>query len=245
MTRPDPEPLAVTSTERLSLRTLRVTFTGDLSVARVRPASYLSLWFSDPTAASAAPGRRPSDRRSFTPRFIDPPAGTMTIDFVLHGSGPASTWASSARPGDVIWAGEVTGGYAVPPDVGFLVLIGDDTAIPAIGTIVESLTPDVGICVIVEVVDELDERDLSRMRHVDPIWLHRGADPGRAGQATLNLMRELEVPADAHWWVAGEREAIRAMRDTLVDERGVQRDHYSVNAYWRLTETDPRLRTLR
>ena len=242
MTRPDPDPLAVTSTERLNLRTQRVAFTGDLRVAHLRPASHLSLWFSDPTAASATPRQRRSDKRSFTPRFIDPRAGTMTIDFVLHGSGPASTWASSALPGDVLWAGEVTGGYVVPTDLEFLVLIGDDTAMPAIGTIIDTIPPDVGICVIIEVVDDRDERELSRMRQVDPIWLPRGADPGLTGQATLNLMRELEVPPNAHWWVAGEREAIRAMRDILVDERGVDRDRYSLNAHWRLTETDPRLR---
>ena len=243
MARPDPTPLVVRATESLGRRTKRIEFSGTIRVDQLRPASYLSLWFSDPAVIAREPRTGRTDKRSFTPRFIDPLRGTMTIDFVLHGSGPASTWAADAESGDKIWAGPVKGGFAAPESLRFLVLIGDDTAMPAIGTILEAIAPDVGTCVIVEVVDDQDERQLSTQRTVDPIWLHRGDDPGRTGQATLNLEREIQVPDDAFWWIAGEREAIRAIRDVLVEERGIDRQHYSLNAYWRLTETDPRTRS--
>lgn len=243
MTRPDPVPITVAMTERLNLRTTRVTFATDLDLSTPRPASHLSLWFSDPTHGLTERDQQRQPKRTFTPRFVDGSNQTMTVDFVLHGSGPASTWASSAQAGDVIWAGPIRGGFDPPADPAFLVLIGDDTAIPAIGTIVEAVDPRVGTRVILEVVDEHDERQVSPQRQVDPIWIHRGEDPGRTGQATLNLVREIEVPEDAYWWIAGEREAIRAVRDVLVRDRGVDRTRYNLNAHWRLTSTDPRLRT--
>ncbi len=148
-------------------------------------------------------------------------------------------WAASATPGDRIWAGETSGGYSVPPPGSHLVLVGDDTAIPAIGAIVEASHDSVHITAVIEVIDGLDERPVSDQRIVHPIWVHRGDDPNQAGKATLGLLEDLSVSEDAHWWIAGEREAIRAMRDVVVD-RGVSRERLSLNAHWRLKPTDPR-----
>jgi NADPH-dependent ferric siderophore reductase len=72
------------------------------------------------------------------------------------------------------------------------------------------------------------------------MWLHRGSDPSQAGVLTMNLIETLAVPDDAYWWIAGERDAIRAMRDVVVEDRGVPRDRLSLNAHWRLRATDPR-----
>ncbi len=206
------------------------------------PGSYMSLWFRDPDAPDTRPRSGRTDKRTFTARWIDAAAGTMTVDFVLHGSGPASTWAETATVGDVIWSGATKAGYAPPPAGSHLVMIGDDTAIPAIGSIVEASDPSTRITAIIEVVDGADERPVSDERLLDPIWLHRGSDPAQAGVLTMNLLQTLEVPEDAHWWVAGEREAIIAMRDSIRGERGVPRERFSLNAHWRLTATDPRRR---
>lgn len=239
MARGVPFPVVAESTENLAERVRRIVFGGFRFQVPPDPASHLPLWFDNPNIDRGV-GRVP--KRTFTPRYVDIEQGRMTIDFVLHGSGPASEWAMSAEEGRSLWAGDVRGGYKLPSEAPFLVLVGDDTAVPAIGTILESTAADLRSCVIVEVVDDLDERPISDVRPVDPIWLHRGHDAGQTGQTTLNLLRELSVPDDAYWWVAGEREAIREMRDLLVNERGVPKDRYSINAHWRLTATDPRQR---
>jgi len=166
----------------------------------------------------------------------------MTIDFVLHGPGKATDWARTAAAGDVIWAGATSGGYDIPVTLSHLVLVGDDTAIPAIGTVLEAIPSDTRKTVVIEVVDEDDERQPSDAALCDPIWLHRGADATDTGIQSLNLARSIAVPSDAHWWIAGEREAIRKIRDALVFERGVDRNHISLNAYWRLLPVDPRQR---
>lgn len=240
MARLEPVPITVRSTLRIAERVQRLDFTGMSNVVSERPASYLSLWFSPPDQALDAPGRTP--KRTFTPRSLDPVRRTMTVEFVLHGPGTATDWAVNARSGDTIWAGETKGGFDRPPDTSFVVMVGDETAIPAIGTIVEHLDGDVGFVAVIEVADSLDERAVSDTVDVDPIWLHRGDDIDRVGQVTLNLLGELQVPADAFWWIAGERESIREMRDLLVEDRAVPKKRLSLNAYWRLATVDPRHR---
>ena len=239
-----PAPITVTFSQELTPRTRRITFEGPITVDSENPASYLSLYFSNPGPIDGDQDDAPdANKRTYTPRYIRPECDSMTIDFVLHGEGRATDWARTARAGDVIWAGSITGGYEVPSDLEHLVLIGDDTAIPAIGTVVEAIPPGTRTTVIIEIVDEDDERDPSETVPCDPIWLHRGTDVTDVGDQMLNLVKSIAVPASAHWWLAGEREAVRSVRDLLINRRSVARDHISVAAYWRIVPLDPRLRT--
>jgi len=238
-----PVPITVTFSQALTPRTRRITFTGPLTVNTTNPASYLSLYFSDPgTEWTEQEGTTALQKRTYTPRYLRPECDSMTIDFVLHGEGRATEWASTARAGDVIWAGCISGGYDLPLDLEHLVLVGDDTAIPAIGTVLEAIPRATRTTVIIEVVDEDDERDPSDSVTCDPIWLHRGTDVTEVGDQMLNLVRSIAVPPSAHWWLAGEREAIRSVRDLLVEVRHVPRDHIAAGAYWRIIPLDPRLR---
>jgi NADPH-dependent ferric siderophore reductase len=238
-----PVPIMVTFSQELTPRTRRITFEGPILVTTANPGSYLSLYFSDPGSEwpSGDAGASPP-KRTYTPRHIHPECNSMTIDFVLHGEGRATEWAQTAQSGDVIWAGEVTGGYDIPKDLRHLVLIGDDTAIPAIGTVLEAIPPDTRTTVIIEVIDEDDERDPSESVVCDPIWLHRGTDVTDVGDQMLNLARSISVPSSAHWWLAGEREAIRSVRDLLLEVRHIPHDRISAAAYWRIVPLDHRHR---
>ena len=237
-----PVPITVTFSQELTPRTRRITFEGAITVDTPCPASYLSLYFSDPGGQWRGHESASIPKRTYTPRYLEPECASMTIDFVLHGAGRATEWASTARTGDVIWAGNVTGGYTIPEDVEHLVLVGDDTAIPAMGTVLEAIPSLTRTTVIIEIVDEDDERDPSDAVQCDPIWLHRGTDVTDVGDQMLNLVKSIVVPASAYWWLAGEREAIRAVRDHLVSVRDVAHDRISVAAYWRIVPLDPRHR---
>lgn len=238
-----PVPITVTFSQELTPRTRRITFEGPIATDTDNPASYLSLYFSEPGVDwPERSGGAESVKRTYTPRYLRPECDSMTIDFVLHGEGRATQWARTARAGDVIWAGPITGGYDVPTDLEHLVLVGDDTAIPAIGTVLEAISGQIRTTVIIEIVDEDDERDPSDSVPCDPIWLHRGTDVTDVGDQMLNLVRSIAVPQSAHWWLAGEREAIRSVRDLLVHSRSVPPERISVAAYWRIVPLDPRLR---
>jgi len=243
MDTPRPVPITVTFSQELTPRTRRITFEGPIVIDTSHPASYLSLYFSDPGSDWQDSNGAPAPpKRTYTPRYLHPECDSMTIDFVLHGEGRATQWALTARAGDVIWAGHVTGGYEIPDDLSHLVLVGDDTAIPAIGTVVEAIPEGTRTTMIIEVIDEDDERDPSDVVPCDPIWLHRGTDVTDVGDQMLNLVRSITVPQSAYWWLAGEREAILAVRDHLVTTRHVPRDRIAAAAYWRIIPLDPRLR---
>ncbi len=238
-----PVPITVTFSRELTPRARRITFSGMSLIESTKPASYLSLFFEEPSPDWPPPrGAAKPPKRTYTPRYVDPSCESITIDFVLHGAGKATDWARTATAGDVIWAGTTSGGYDLPAHINHLVLVGDDTAIPAIGTVLEAIPRDTRKTVIIEVVDEDDERQPSDVALSDPIWLHRGTDATDTGIQSLNLIRSIAVPPDTYWWIAGEREAIRTMRDSLVRERGVHSEHISLNAYWRLVPMDPRER---
>ncbi len=235
MAKPRPVPITVTFTQDLSLRARRITFTGMTLVDSIKPASYLSLYFDLPGPSwPPKPGDFNPPERIYTPRYLDPACDSMTIDFVLHGKGKATDWAQTAVAGDTIWAGATCGGFDIPDPLDHLVLVGDDTAMPAIGMVLEAIPETTRTTIVIEVVDEDDERQLSDTTSSDPIWLHRGTDVTTAGYQTVNLVRSIAVPDDAHWWVAGEREAIRGIRDVLTSEKGVDVTRISLNAYWRL-----------
>lgn len=244
---PRSQPVRITVTDAIDLtpRARRIRFRGMTLIESRKPASYLSLSFEDPDEAAIAAAtterRGRSERRTFTPRWLEGP-DSMTVDFVLHGSGPASSWAERATVADVVWAGPTKGGYDVPPTGSTLVLIGDDTAIPAIGTILEAIDDSVRATAIIEVVDASDERDVTAERIVDPMWIHRGSDPRQTGVLTANLIDALEVTDDSYWWIAGEREAVRSLRDRILQSRAIPRERMSLNAHWRLQPTDPRRR---
>ncbi len=243
MARPKPVPVRCTGTQLAGPRLIRAGFTGYSFEGTPLPASYLELWFAEPPdpwpPRHRTGGRSP--KRTFTPIEVDPIAGTFVVEFVLHGRGTATDWASSATIGSQIWAGPVRGGYSVDPDSSRLLLVGDDTAIPAIGTIIDRAGGDIPITTIVEVVDADDERPVGN-RDTDPIWLHRGSNPGMTGHLTTNLLATMEIPEDSDWWVGGEREAIRRIRDLAVDRFGTDRSRIDLNAHWRLDPVDPRVR---
>src|SRR5690606_25905092 len=80
----------------------------------------------------------PSDQprpvsRDYTPRHYDAAAQELVIDFVLHHSGPATDWASQASPGDYLGIAGPRGSFVIPTAFDWHLLIGDETALPAIG----------------------------------------------------------------------------------------------------------------
>lgn len=70
--------------------------------------------------------------RDYTPRGFDPVALTLEIDFALHGAGPATRWEAQAQGGQRLGVGGPRGSFIRPTDFDGHLLIGDDTALPAI-----------------------------------------------------------------------------------------------------------------
>ena len=77
--------------------------------------------------------------RTYTQRRFDDAAKTLAVDFVLHGDGPAATWAAQAHAGQQLILMGPARSYVIDPGASWYVLAVDDTALPALETLLEAL----------------------------------------------------------------------------------------------------------
>jgi NADPH-dependent ferric siderophore reductase len=274
---------------RLSPSFLRVTFTGaefdelapngfDQRVKLLFPTPGRGLrdcpsgpdWYA---AWRDLPDHLRNPLRTYTVRAARPEAREVDVDFVLHGAtGPASAWAEHAAAGDeVVLVGPnarfpgPTGGveWRPPADAACLLLAGDETGVPAICAIAESLPPDRRARLLLEVPERDDALALVVPTGVEVTWLPRGADASRGAlltAAVVAAVRELavapapgtalpdvdvdaqvlwEVPAEAptgcglYAWLAGEAGVVKGLRRHLVQDAGVDRASVAFMGYWR------------
>ncbi|OIH95039.1 MULTISPECIES: siderophore-interacting protein [unclassified Curtobacterium] len=185
---------------------------------------------------------RPS-RRTYTVRSVDHDARTIAIDFVVHGDqGLAGPWAAAARPGDRLALSGPGGGYAPSADPAVThVLLGDDSALPAISAALEAMPDSATGVALVEVAGPADEQQVAHPPGVDLRWLHRDATGAAPGTLLLEAARSLErasrpVQVFAH----GERTAMKAIRRLLQDDWGLEKSEMSLSAYWALGRAEDR-----
>lgn len=177
------------------------------------------------------PGGRP-EAKDYTPRRYDPIAGELDLDFVRHGTGPAATWAENAQVGDPAWIAGPKNSVLLPRGVDWLLVAGDETALPAIGRLLDELPEDLPATVIVEVGDPTRQIPLAAGPHVDLQWVHR------SGAAEENpLEHAIRAVAwrtgEVYAWVAGEATALKPIRAHLKHERQVPPDCLEVTGYWK------------
>jgi NADPH-dependent ferric siderophore reductase len=179
-------------------------------------------------------GARPPSR-TYTIRRYDDASGTLDIDVALHGDGPFVRWASAAQPGDTI---AFTGPrpHAVPAFDGDAVLmVSDETGLPAVASLLESAPSGLPIHVFVEVAEATEEQALPTDAQATVAWLHRDGAPAGTTGALERAGRALDWPdGRVEVWVAGETSEVRTVRRLFATERGVARPDIHAYGYWRL-----------
>lgn len=173
--------------------------------------------------------------RVYTVRRVDLERGEIAIDVVLHqgASTPGADWARGARTGDVV--GLLGPGGAAPEPAPWMLLAGDETALPAIARLLETLPPQTHAVVRIEVQDEAEIQALSSPAGLDLRYLLRGpAEPGCAGllDAAISGITPPANPAGMRVFVACEQTEARRIRGRLA-VAGLSRDRSLVAAYWR------------
>jgi len=239
--------LEVRRVQRLTPHLIRITLGGDELAGFTSPGfdDHAKVFFPDaatgqltvPTTGPEGPVWPPGPKpamRDYTPRRHDAQAGTLEIDFALHDAGPATQWAEAARPGDVVGVGGPRGSFIIPTAFDWHLLIGDDTALPAISRRLAELPAGARAVVLAEVDSEADEISFDTQAALDLQWVHRrGAEPG-TGSPLLDALRRLTLPeGDFHAWVACESSAAKALRAHLVGERGAHPKWVKAAGYWR------------
>lgn len=183
-------------------------------------------------------GNQRSRVRTYTVRYADPEAGTMSIDFVRHGDGGlASGWAEAAVPGSTL--GAFGGGGLVVGEADWVLLVGDETALPAIGAMFERFAPTQRGIALIEVADAGEQQDLAAPEGFEVHWLHRNG--AAAGTTTLlsDALAALELPQEdldeeqVRIWVSAESAVVRFARRHF-KAMGFNRRHHLVIGYWHL-----------
>ncbi len=279
--------VALKAKTTLSPHLSRLTFEGPQvrQMATLAPDQRIKIFFPDPQGRPPAMAITPDwyarykkqdvetrpPMRTYTIRALRAQDGEVDVDFVLHGeTGPASTWATRAQPGErlQIMAPNAAfegdgGGYEWKPPQGLknLLLIADETALPAVAGILEELAalphpPQTQL--FIEIPDQDDEIPLAAWPELTVEWLPRklGA-PGalmiaaaqraavptatRAAPALADvdvdeaILWDVSAPGDAgfYGWVAGEAAAVIAIRRLLITERKVDKASLNLMGYWR------------
>jgi NADPH-dependent ferric siderophore reductase len=171
--------------------------------------------------------------RTYTVRNWDPAVRELTLDFVVHGDeGLAGPWAERARPGDVVLMLGPGGGYAPDHEADWHLLVGDESALPAIAASLEALPEGALAHVLLEVDCAADELKLDTACDARITWLCREGLP--VGELLVEAVRGLEFPdGDVHAFVHGEAGFVKRLRRHLRLERGIPLDRLSISGYWR------------
>ncbi|BBA96514.1 putative siderophore-interacting protein [Actinacidiphila reveromycinica] len=183
--------------------------------------------------------------RTYTVSGVRTRPAEVDVDFALHGDlGPASRWAARARPGDRVSilapVAQDNGGveFRPPAGTGWVLLAGDETALPSVANILAALPAALPVRVFVEVGHPDDRVRMPTRAKAEVHWLVRGGHDRTT--ALLDAVRAVTVPAGVapYAWLAGESGCVRALRRHLVTERGLDRAAVSFTGYWRQGRTE-------
>lgn len=175
------------------------------------------------------PGAPRPTMRDYTPRHFDPVAGTLDIECLLHGEGRASEWAARARPGDEVGVGGPRGSFVVPTAFDWHLLVGDETALPAVARRLEDLPAGARAIAVIETADADDRRGFRSRADVEVHWVTSGTV-----DALARVVAGLSLPAgEGFAWAAGEAASMVAVRQALITGHGLDKSRVRASAYWK------------
>jgi NADPH-dependent ferric siderophore reductase len=240
--------LQVRDVSRLTPKMVRVVVGGD-ALAGFVSASYddhVKLFFphpgeEKPVLPTPSPNGpvypegvpRPA-ARDYTPRRYDAAANTLTLDFVLHDAGPATAWATRAKTGDFLGVGGPRGSFVIPDDFDWYLFVGDETALPAIARRLEELPANTRVVVVAEIADNAEEQQFASRARVEVRWLYRNTAAAASTSLLQHALAGLSLPSgEGYAWVAAEAATAKALRQYLVEQRGLDKERVKAAAYWK------------
>ncbi len=230
-----PRRVIVESVEDLTPTYRRVRLSGDFaSFDSAGADDHLRIFFVPADAAIEAPEQlREYPSREYTPVAWTP--DSLALDFVVHGTGPASDWAAKAEAGIGAMIGGPRGSLVIEGRPDWWLLAGDRTALPAIRRFLAQVAPGVPVDVIVVAEDAGEEQELDSAGELGVTWV----------RSLEELVAALDgVPirdGDGFAFVAAEQSVVKPGRDYL-QRRGIEIARAVVKGYWRsgLTADDPK-----
>lgn len=241
---------------RVTPHMVRVTFTGD-DIRRLPPRGFdqwFRLFLPNPggeTDFAAVPegfgmasylkyltarsGTRPPFR-NYTVRELRGDAGELDVDFVAHGGrGVAGPWAQQAEAGAQVALIDQGRGFDPMGEGMPVLLVGDESALPAIAGILRDLPRDTTGLAIIEIPCTEDEQPLEAPPGVEVRYVARPVAAARPGVLALESVTA-HVPAAPHVlhaYLAGEQALVAGARRHLV-AAGVPKARIAFTGYWKI-----------
>jgi NADPH-dependent ferric siderophore reductase len=223
--------LTVSEVEFVTPQMLRITLTSDTL------ADFTSLGADDHVKIFVPGADGEAEMRDYTPRSYDNLTGQLVLDFAIHEAGPATQWALDARPGTLLTIGGPRGS-AVITGVKRWILIGDETALPAIGRRIEEAGTAETITCIGAVAGPEEEQSFNSAAALRTLWVHRPLSDATDATGIVAALDQVELTPDTFVWIAAEASVARAVRNHLVNGRGHPLSWIKAAGYWMKGKAD-------
>ncbi len=169
--------------------------------------------------------------RNYTVRSFRADELELDIDFVVHGDGPASTWAVNAAPGDPVGLFDEGTMYQPHEAADWQLLVADESAVPAALAIAERTAGTIPTTAYLEVPSVEDIVPVPE--GVEVVWLPRTDPHAIPGRLALERARSIDIPLGRSTvFVAGESGLATGLRRQLVG-RGIPKPGITFWGYWR------------
>jgi NADPH-dependent ferric siderophore reductase len=198
------------------------------------------------------PAERQPAIRTMTVRHVDRAARQLAVDIVVHGErGAAGPWAATAEPGQPVYLMGPGGGYSPDPAAEWHLLVGDETALPAIGAALEALSANAIGKAFIEVAGPEDEIELTAPDGVQLNWIYRGGRADLVGEERAGdhapLIEAVTtaqwLPGQVHVFIHGEAQTVmHNLRPYIRQDREVDAKWASISGYWRRGRTEETFR---
>ena len=218
--------LTVTAIERITPGMLRMQLSGD------DLSDFVSLAPDDHIKVLVPGAGEEMERRDYTPRRYDTDARTLVLDFAIHEAGPATQWALDAAVGDRLEIGGPRGSAVISSDIENWLLIGDETALPAIGRRIEEAGAGMNITAIAAVADVAERQAFQTEAKLDMHWAYRPLSQATDASALMNVLQSVDLLLGTFVWIAAEASVMRALRSYLVEERSYPLSWIKASGYW-------------
>lgn len=211
----------VSRVEALSPGFKRITFTG------ASLGDFVSASFDDHIKFVLDRADGQPVMRDYTPRSYSQESRELTIEFALHGDGPAAQWASQASPGQRVTIAGPRGSFVIPLDYAWHLFVGDETALPAVARRLEELPAGAQVFVLMHVANPKDRRSFETAAALSVQWTDDTED-------LIAAVRQLPLPSgEGYAWCAGEAATMAELRRLLVNDKGHDRHAIRAAAYWK------------
>lgn len=240
--RSGPKILTVKKAWHLTPNMIRVVFAGPelADFPEGREGGNCKLLLPEQTESRESFEKRLTDgprpvQRTYTVRDYSKDKQELIIDFVAHGdNGPASRWASHAKPGSFLGFAGPSGPKITYYEADWYLVAADPSAIPIAAVTLEAMPRDAKGVAIFEVTSIEDKQEIDAPNGIEMHWFEQ-SDPNKASMAQERIIRDLDWPVGRiQTCIAGESSVIKSLRGFLHNEKNLPKEDVYISGYWKI-----------